>query len=266
MERFDVPVGGTVLAGERRPGEGPPVVLLHAGVADRRVWHAMLEHLDGPVIAYDRRGFGETPPPSEPFTHVEDLLAVLDAAGAASAWLVGNSMGGAVALDAALTAPERVAGLVLIGTAVSGEPDEDGLDAPTQRLVDALQAADGIGETARLEAWLWLDGPAADEGRVGGAARELALAMNTIALGYEAEGEAAGGAGIDAWARLEEITAPATVAWGELDVPVVIETSRAVARRIPGARAVPIPGVAHLPSLERPEELAALVQASTSGR
>ena len=82
MEAFDVPSGAVTLAGERRSGDGPPVVLLHAGVADRRSWRATAAHLDGPLIAYDRRGFGDTPPSPEPFTHVADLLAVLDAADA----------------------------------------------------------------------------------------------------------------------------------------------------------------------------------------
>ena len=67
------------LVGERWDGEGTPVVLLHAGVADRRAWRDVAPQLDAPVIAYDRRGFGETPPAPQPFTHLDDLLAVLDA-------------------------------------------------------------------------------------------------------------------------------------------------------------------------------------------
>ena len=109
-ERFEV----DGLVGERWDGEGTPVVLLHAGVADRRVWQDVVPRLSAPVIAYDRRGFGETPPSPEPFTHLDDLLAVLDATVDGPAWLVGNSMGGALALDAAVSAPERIAGLVLI--------------------------------------------------------------------------------------------------------------------------------------------------------
>ena len=103
--RFEVTNGSVTLAGVRWEGEGVPLVLLHAGVADRRGWREVAERLTTPVIAYDRRGFGETPPSAEPFTHLDDLVAVLDATVDGPAWLVGNSMGGALALDAALTVP-----------------------------------------------------------------------------------------------------------------------------------------------------------------
>jgi pimeloyl-ACP methyl ester carboxylesterase len=263
--RFEVPVGPVTLVGERWEGDGSPVVLLHAGVADRRVWYDVAPRLDGPVVAYDRRGFGETPPSSEPFTHVDDLLAVLDATLDGPVWLVGNSQGGRIALDTALSAPERVAGLVVISPAVSGAPDEGELDPDTARLDAALEAATGPDEVLRLETWRWLDGPAGPEGRVGGEARELALDMNRRILRNEAS-EDAGAADVDAWSRLEEIRAPVTVAWGELDVPIIVDECRVLAERIPGARSHELPGVAHLPSLERPDELAALIQASTSGR
>lgn len=79
-ENLVVSRGRARLIGERWPGPDPAVVLLHAGVTDRRSWHAVAACLDGQatVISYDRRGFGETAPSTETFSHVEDLLAVLD--------------------------------------------------------------------------------------------------------------------------------------------------------------------------------------------
>src|ERR1700754_1758181 len=91
-ERFEVRNGSVTLVGERWGGEGTPMVLLHAGVADRRSWYDVAERLTAPVIAYDRRGFGETPPSHGPFTHLDDLLAVLDATVDGRARLPGNSM------------------------------------------------------------------------------------------------------------------------------------------------------------------------------
>ena len=267
-ERFEVTNGSVTLVGERWEGEGTPVVLLHAGVADRRSWRGVAERLTAPAIAYDRRGFGRTPPSSEPFTHVDDLVAVLDATVDGRAWLVGNSMGGALALDAALSVPERVAGLVLIAPAVNGQPEPEELDPDTMRIVGPLQAAGEAGdvdEQLRLHAWLWLDGPAGPEGRVGGSARGLALEMNERIV-RNAAPEDAGEGDVDAWSRLEEIRVPTTVMWGDRDVPFGIETCRAVAARVPGARTHVLPDTAHLPSLEQPGELAAAIQASTSGR
>ncbi len=254
------------LVGERWDGEGTPVVLLHAGVADRRAWRDVVPRLRAPVIAYDRRGFGETPPGPEGFTHLADLFAVLDATADGPAWLVGNSMGGALALDAAVSAPERVAGLVLIAPAVSGQPDPEQPDPQMQRGMAAWTDASADPETLlRFETQWWLDGPDAPEGRVGGPARELALEMNRTVIA-NAVPEGAGHAGVDAWGRLGELDLPVTILCGDRDEDFAIATCRALAEQIPGARFEVVPGVAHLPMLELPEELAALVQASTSGR
>jgi pimeloyl-ACP methyl ester carboxylesterase len=245
------------LAHDHLTADGPRVVLLHAGVADRRAWRevaARLHERGADVLAYDRRGFGETPASGDEFRHLDDLLALLDA----PAWLVGNSMGGALALDAALEAPDRVEGLVLIAPAVSGapEPPLDALDPETARLIHAIMAADDAGDldaVNRHEIHLWLDGPAQPEGRVGGAARELALDMNGVALRAGAP-EGAGASGVDAWSRLEEIKAPATILWGELDEPSAEVACRELERRLGDVRAaIELPGVAHLPMLERPD-------------
>jgi pimeloyl-ACP methyl ester carboxylesterase len=262
-EKIDVP--GGQLHATRWPGDpdGPPLVLLHAGVADRRSWFEAAPGLTGygSVIAYDRRGFGESRPSAGEFRHLDDLWYVLAATTERPAWLIGSSMGGGLALDAALEHPERLAGLVLIAPGIAGSPDEVELDADTERLEAALEAANEAGDRAevnRLEAWLWLDGPAGPEGRVRGPVRDLALSMNAVVLANELP-ERTGGSGIDAWSRLGEVRLPTTIAWGDLDIPALIAECRLAADRIPGAHAAVIPGTAHLPYLEKPEGLAELV-------
>jgi pimeloyl-ACP methyl ester carboxylesterase len=237
-------------------------VLLHAGVADSRSWHEVASRLAGSttLVAYDRRGFGDSEPSTGPFTHVEDLLAVLDQVGASQAWLVGSSAGGGIALDATLTAPGRVAGLILLAPAVSGAPEAD-LDPGTLRLagqIDQAIASGDLGEANRLETWVWLDGPGAPEGRVGGPARSLALEMNAICL-RNAVPEGAGGSGLDAWARLAEIEVPALVACGDRDVPVLVTRSRELASRLPRGQYRELAGLAHLPYLEQPAAVAQLI-------
>lgn len=261
-ERFVIARAGCELAGERWPGSTQLVVLLHEGVCDRRGWRPVAQHLAPQVtaVAYDRRGYGESAVSSAPFIHVDDLLDVLDREQAGRAWLVGASAGGGLALDAALLAPDRVAGLVLLGTAVSGAPEPD-LDPGTRRfdaLLDAALAAGDLDEVNRLETWLQLDGPAAPEGRVGGQARALALDMNAIILRNRAR-EDEGGSGVDAWQRLDEIQVPVTVACGQLDVPFLIARSRELAHRLPGGRYRELPGMAHQPFLEQPRQVADLV-------
>src|SRR4051812_29386501 len=190
-ERVEIPVDGATLVGDRWSGAGTSVALLHAGVCDRRSWREVGARLGAAgrnVVAYDRRGFGEVPPSAEPFRHVDDLIAVLDAVSPdAPSWLVGSSMGGGVALDAALEAPGRIAGLVLLAPAISGDPapGDEAYSAATDGLADAIDAAWTAGaleQCNRLEVRLWLDGPAEPDGRVTGAARELALEMNRIVL------------------------------------------------------------------------------------
>ena len=96
----------------------PAIVFVHAGVATRAMWDPQFDDLarDHYVIRYDTRGYGESPGDDVEFADRTDLVAVLDAAGAATACLVGCSRGGRIALDVALDAPERVTGLVTIGS------------------------------------------------------------------------------------------------------------------------------------------------------
>ena len=207
------------------------------------------------------------PPATEPFRHVDDLLAVLDAVSPdAPAWLVGSSMGGEVALDAAVEAPDRVAGLVLIAPAVSGdpEPDEEAYVAATGGLAEAIDTAWTAGDIEacnRLEVRLWLDGPAEPEGRVSGAPRELALEMNRTVIANEQESEVDGASGLDAAGRLHEVAVPALVACGELDVPLKLQRSAELADALPRGSYRSLPGRAHLPYLEAPDEIAALIAA-----
>ena len=253
---------GLTLEGERWLGAGPITVFLHAGVTDRRSWEGVVPRLTQSLspVTYDRRGFGQTLVSPTPFSHVDDLLAVLDAVTDAPAWLVGSSMGGGLALDAALTAPDLVAGLVLIAPAVSGDTEFD-LDPDTARLDQLLDEAieqGSLAEVNRLETWLWLDGPGQPEGRVRDPIRTLAIQMNEIILGNDAA-EDAGASGLDAWGRINDVRVPVTVACGEFDVPFLKSRSRELAESLPFGRFVELRGVAHLPHMENPDEVATLV-------
>jgi pimeloyl-ACP methyl ester carboxylesterase len=262
-ENFQVRVADAVLHGTRWDGGSPAVVLLHAGVCDRRSWDQVGGRLSPAhtVIAYDRRGFGGTQPASGAFTHAGDLIAVLDAVTADPVWLAGSSAGGAVALDTALLAPERVTGLVLLAPSVSGAPLPAQYDADTQRLGDLIDAAAAAGDTDevnRLETWIWLDGPASPEGRVSGAARDLALAMNAVPL-RNGDPENAGASPADAWSQLEKIDVPVTVACGDLDVPFIVHRGEQLAARLAAGRSRVLPGTAHLPYLEQPDLVAQVI-------
>jgi pimeloyl-ACP methyl ester carboxylesterase len=251
---------GAQLAAKRWVAAGPLVFLLHAGVADRRSWDrvAPLLHRAGlDVVAYDRRGFGASRAGAEPCTHLGDLISLLDVvAGGEPVWLVGNSSGGGLALDAAVTEPQRFAGLVLLAPTISGarEPRPEELDPGTLELAERLATVTGE-ERLRAQTHLWLDGPNSREGRVGGPARELALEMARLVSASERPDDG----GVEVWPVLEHIQHPVTVACGTLDVPAIGEQCRILARRVPRARHVTLEAVAHLPPIEAPERTARLV-------
>ncbi len=252
---FSVRSGGAELSGLSQ-GEGLPVVFLHAGVCDKRMWLDQMSDVADAgwqAIAYDRRGFGETTTPDEAFSHIDDLEAVLAAHDIHAAVFVGCSMGGGLAIDFALRHPGRVLGLVLIGTSVTGAPwvtaeSEAGMEM-------ALDDAEERGDKAllnRVEAHAWLDGPRATSGRVGGAPRDLFLDMNGIALSKPAmtqEERSSSGA----WSRMDTVNAPSLLIVGDEDFTAIIERHETLSESMPNAFAVVLEGVAHVPTIERPD-------------
>ena len=251
--------------------DGADVLLMHAGVNDRRSWRHVIEQLSPRhrCVAFDQRGYGETTYEREDgWSPVADALAVLDAAGLEQPVVVACSLGGQTAIDLALAHPDRVAGLVLIGTAIRGAPYPDPETGPTAELNALIEAADAAGdvdEVGRLDAWMWLDGPSVEEGRVDGPTRELFLDMNAMALRALDPGEHAEIP--PAWPRLGEITQPTVVMIGRLDVEDIQVIGEQAAGIIPGARLRWLDGVAHVPHLERDpttlDEIAAFVNALT---
>jgi pimeloyl-ACP methyl ester carboxylesterase len=259
-EKFSVSVGGAQLMG-RRLGKGLPVIFLHAGVCDKRMWESQMAAVaeEGwQAIAYDRRGYGETESPDVAFNHVDDLEALLKALDIHAAVFVGCSMGGGLAVDFALRHPGQVIGLVLIGTSITGAPwtatdVENQIEAAEE---DAYERGD-LEMINRVQAHEWLDGPRTSGGRVTGAARELFLDMNAIVLGkpeltLEEPRD-------DAWRRVGEVGSPTLLMVGDEDFTALIDRHDHLSEEMPNAFAAVLEGVAHIPSIERPELVNALL-------
>jgi pimeloyl-ACP methyl ester carboxylesterase len=263
---MEITSGSAVLAAEST-GSGPDVLLVHAGVTDQRSWAHVVDALSGHrCLTYDARGYGRTTYQREDgWSPAGDAVAVLDAYDVDRAVVVGSSMGGRTSIDLALSHPERVRALVLIGPAVSGAP-EPAYEPEVLALDETWEAAEAAGDldaVNEIEARVWLDGPTAPEGRVTGAPRDLFLQMNRRALAADETGEQS--AEVSAWDRLAEIGVPTLLLVGEHDLRYIHENCAHAARTIPGARLVELPGVAHLPHLENDErtiaEIAAFVAA-----
>jgi pimeloyl-ACP methyl ester carboxylesterase len=124
-------------------GSGPPVVLITGSNLDRRMWDREATWLatSHVVVRYDLRAHGQSDTAARPFSHLDDLYAVLDELEIERATLIGLSAGSEIALDAALDAPGRFDRIVLVGPAPSGYvPREQ--PAFAADLIGALQARD----------------------------------------------------------------------------------------------------------------------------
>jgi pimeloyl-ACP methyl ester carboxylesterase len=242
-----------------RAGAGFPVIFLHAGIADSRMWEPQAsefaKHLD--VIRPDQRGYGKSELPPGAWSPVEDLLALIDELGLKPAHLVGCSMGGSSAIDFALDHPDRISKLVLVGSAIGGfafRPEHAHLfaEAATARQADDLDALN----QAMLH--LFLDGPERPKDYVKEPLRRLFLDMNAIAVRADFA-KAPPAQNMLAMRRLHEITAPTLVIVGDKDLPTVLEAADLLTESIPDARKAIIHDAAHLPNLEHPEEFNRIV-------
>src|SRR5712691_3775284 len=115
-------VNGTSLYYELA-GKGPAVVLVHGGLVDSRLWDDQMKAFSKSyhVVRYDLRGFGRSRAATDPFSHIEDLRAVLDFLKIERATVIGLSLGGIIAADFTLEYPERVERLVLVGAGLRGD-------------------------------------------------------------------------------------------------------------------------------------------------
>jgi pimeloyl-ACP methyl ester carboxylesterase len=259
MTAIEVASGSARLVGEVE-GRGGTVVLVHAGIADSRMWtpFAGLLAEDRRVVRYDLRGYGRSELPAGPFSHVDDLSAVIAATSDGPVHLIGASMGGRVALDLALERPGVVRSLVLLGTVVSGF-DADAPDPPLWEQVVAADRADDLDALADAETRMWLADP--DGTRLPAALLDLVRDMDRIALRNERSGIAterpAEPPAVD---RLNALERPVLVIDGELDIADIGLAADLLADRLPRVERVRLAGAAHLPALERPDGVATLVR------
>lgn len=141
-------------------GDGEPLVLVPAGIADSSMWDGQLAAFARRyrVIRYDMRGFGRSAMVEGPFSHHEDSRALLDSLGIERAFLVGCSIGGRAIIDFALEHPELVRALVPVGSALSGFDAREDPPEQWEKLVAAENAGD-LGRVSALEVQIWVDGP-----------------------------------------------------------------------------------------------------------
>ncbi len=242
-------------------------MLLHAALGGRGLWDGQMDAFAERfrVVRYDARGFGDSPLPGGPFSLVDDLCAIFDHLQLERAVLVGNSLGGKVALEFALTRPERVTALVLVGSALGGHESSPEL-ARFDEQEEAFLEEGRLEEAVELNLRLWVDGPRRPAGAVDAQVRERVAEMQrrasaVLLAAYEQSPPPGPSEWLDppAATRLGEVRAPTLVVVGEEDVDDMLVVADRLAAEIPGARKVVLPGAAHLPAFERPEEFNPIV-------
>jgi 3-oxoadipate enol-lactonase len=261
-ERFvEVPGGRLFVVDE---GEGPPVVLLHAGIVNLRSWDTVVPQLVEAgyrAVRYDARAWGRSTTDDVAYSNRADLIAVLDALGVGRAALVGNSRGGQIALDVAVEFPDRVAVVVGVGAGLGGfeghlATEETALLEEMERLEEAGTDLDAI---TAVNVQAWVDGPGQSVGRapawiadhVRATSELLSRPDHVFGRPIVLDPPAA--------QRLGDLRCPVLAIAGALDVSDVAETALHLQEHAPAARAVVLPDVAHMIGMERPAELASLI-------
>ena len=246
------------------PVGGPGVVLLHAGVADRRMWDPQWTALTAEydVVRLDLRGFGESAAePAAAWAGYRDVADTLDALEIAAAALIGCSLGAGVAVEVALARPDLVSSLLLVS------PGGALIEERTAGLAEfAAAESEALGRgdlEAAVQANLdwWVDGPGVP-GRVPPEVREAVRIMQRRAFEItehwtddrEVELEP------PAIARYAQVGVPTLLLVGGLDLDAIHAAAARLATGIPGARRVDWPDTAHLPSMERPDDFTDLAR------
>lgn len=237
-------------------GEGHPLVLLHAGVADSRMWDEQFAAFARyyRVVRYDLRGFGNSQVPVAAFKSHEELAQLLRYLRITRAHILGISFGGKIALDFTLAHPDMVDALVLVAPSVSGNQPSPEILAFYEAEEAALEAEDLDGAT-ELNLKMWVDGPRRTATEVNPKIRELVRKMQrhafaTVFPEHAVELDLEPPA-ID---RLHEVQAPTLVIVGDYDIEPKVELARQLVTQIARAQLVIIPGVAHMVNMEKPAE------------
>lgn len=245
-------------------GQGEPILFIHAGIADSRMWDDQFAALGDKyrVIRFDLRGFGRSNMPAGTFSNVEDVRALLDHVGVDHVNLVGISFGGLIATDFTLTYPERVTSLVLGAPSVSGSKPSDWVRQKWDEEDELIEQGDFDAAT-ELNLQMWVDGPKRTPDQVDPQVRALVeeMQMNIFKIDCPDDDE------IDelsldppAIGRLGDVKAPTLVMVGDLDLEEKLVMADQLVAEVPNSRKAIISGVAHMLNLENPTEFNRLLR------
>jgi pimeloyl-ACP methyl ester carboxylesterase len=259
-----VEVNGTQLYYETL-GQGHPLVLIHGGYMDRRMWDDQFPVFAERyrVIRYDVRGFGKSALPQVPYADRQDLGDLLTFLGVEKTHLLGLSLGGIIAIDFTLEHPDMVDALILVGSPVRGFPIEL---LYTKEELEQQRSQRGAFEEARQERNIpalvdaIMEHPTLVPSPEYPAARQR-VRENLADYSFAWVLDPAPRQELDppAYERLSAIHIPTLIMLGSEDDPQLFKHADKLERDIVGARRVTMAGTHHMPNMEKPEEFNAIV-------
>lgn len=245
-------------------GTGMPLVMIHAGVADSRQWNNEFAFFsqNHRVIRYDMRGYGKSEPVEGEFSHLSDLVSLVEALNILEPFvLMGCSMGGGLAMDFAVRYPAKARAIIMVGSGPSGLE----LDVPASpKFADVEQAfeAGNLDLVAELETQIWFDGTGRSPEQVNPVMRKLLYEMNHLALIHEVKqlGKRLPNAETPAVEQLKDLNLPVLIVVGVHDTPYTLAAADYMEKHIKLSRKVTIEDAAHLPNMDQPDEFQEIIQ------
>jgi pimeloyl-ACP methyl ester carboxylesterase len=246
-------------------GEGHPLVLLHGGYMDRRMWDDQFAIFSQnyQVIRYDIRGFGKTALPQQPYADWQDLFNLLMFLNVEKAYLLGLSLGGEIALDFTLTYPGMVDALILVGSPIPGYPVE--LMFTQEQLDQQIQRWKPFGQAMRerdiphMVDLLMDDETLVPSPKYPSARQRVRANLSEYSFVWVLDPAPKQGLVPPAFERLNEIHVPTLIIVGSEDHFLLHKSANKLEQDIAGARRVIISETHHMPNMEKPEEFNRIV-------
>jgi pimeloyl-ACP methyl ester carboxylesterase len=267
MKNIQVKTGYANVNGARlyyeTAGMGTPLVMIHAGVADCRQWNNEFEKFaeNHQVVRYDLRGYGKSEPTDGEFSHMDDLLAILETLNLHQPLiLMGCSMGGGLAMDFALANPSRMKALIMVDSGPSGLDLDVEIPAKFAEVEKAFAAGD-LDQAAELETQIWFDGIGRNPDQVNQGMRKLAYEMDRKAISNQAKqtGKPTPNRKTPAFDHLQELKIPVLIIVGEHDNDYIWGAADYMVHKLPSWRWVGIEDAAHLPNMDHPRSFQGVV-------
>ena len=235
-------------------GSGPAVVFLHSALMDSRQWDREVDEISKQyrVIAVDLPGFGQSDNPQWPFDPAQPVFSLMDHLGVREAHWVGSSLGGSIAIHAAVHSPQRVLSLFLAGTGMFGfNPEITAHEPSVYRQYEVAWEARDMETVVNIGAAIWLDGlsssPIPERVR-----QSFMTAYRDRLLNHPWDNPPF--VSVNDQDAVLHLEPPTMVVIGEHDTAYCRALADWLGRSVPAVNLYEMQGAAHFPNLSRPEE------------